>query len=531
MSEFSEIIIILRFRDLVTKENDTIKQHQEIIQQHGSVWWGWWKKGTEKTPVPELAQLGVYAKTSPATIYLVDSGQRLLYRASCINVEFIPNKKILSPETDKTPEYYRDQSYFAWFQFTEIESCDETELKNFSYVNCHDCDLFIDSNINYSNFNNKKIHSIAELIQQNRTIWFIRPAIGTDIENEIVLLNSEFIQPTHFSTKYYQSSGNVLLWLSDLHLSDKNNGFRDGTISQTLADHISQCIAKAERNPLKIGGLLISGDITFQAEEEGFDLARQFLKNLNNGLSTPVSSENIVLCPGNHDFTRESTNLPAGKDPDYIYNNPGNFSAYSEFYKSIYNIDPNKYFAQGRKLLLSSGQLLEIVALNSLILQQYPNFAGHGYISNEQLDFVAKQMGWDNSENQTSIRIVMMHHHYLPTCYTEAVEATRASSTVYDADRLMNWLVKYNVKLLLHGHKHKSFISQIDYPRQPEGNITIDNMHHIIVSAMGGTGASGVQNKFATICFEGNDVVIDFYNIYSNESEKDHRCQTIRLPL
>ena len=50
MSEFSEIIIILRFRDLVTKENDTIKQHQEIIQQHGSVWWGWWKKGTEKTP-------------------------------------------------------------------------------------------------------------------------------------------------------------------------------------------------------------------------------------------------------------------------------------------------------------------------------------------------------------------------------------------------------------------------------------------------------------------------------------------------
>lgn len=182
-------------------------------------------------------------------------------------------------------------------------------------------------------------------------------------------------------------------------------------------------------------------------------------------------------------------------------------------------------------MLLSSGQLLEIVALNSLILQQYPNFAGHGYISNEQLDFVAKQMGWDNSENQTSIRIVMMHHHYLPTCYTEAVEATRASSTVYDADRLMNWLVKYNVKLLLHGHKHKSFISQIDYPRQPEGNITIDNMHHIIVSAMGGTGASGVQNKFATICFEGNDVVIDFYNIYSNESEKDHRCQTIRLPL
>lgn len=164
-------------------------------------------------------------------------------------------------------------------------------------------------------------------------------------------------------------------------------------------------------------------------------------------------------------------------------------------------------------------------------MQQYPNFEGHGYISNEQLDFVAQQMGWDNKENQNSIRIVMMHHHYLSTCYTEAIDVTRASSTVYDANRLMDWLVAHNVKLLLHGHKHKSFISQVSHPKHPEANITAESMHHIIVSGMGSTGASGVQNKFSTICFDGNDVIIDFYNIYRDESEKDHLCQSIRLPI
>ena len=131
--------------------------------------------------------------------------------------------------------------------------------------------------------------------------------------------------------------------------------------------------------------------------------------------------------------------------------------------------------------------------------EQYHNFEGHGYLSDEQLDYVAKQMEWDNAENKNSIRIVMMHHHYLPTCYKEIIDVKRASSVVYDADRLMNWLVKYNVKLLLHGHKHKSFISEINYPKLPDADISYDNMHHVVVAGMGGTGATKVQNKFATI--------------------------------
>lgn len=522
MSDFDTII--LRFRDLVTEENGTIARHQTVIEQHGYVWWAWWKKGNETLPAQEFAFLGASAESTPINLFLVDSGQNLAYQATCESIKLGIAGKIFSPEKEKTPEYYQDQKYYAWFKFTRIEPCDEIRLKEFTYVNYPS--LFGDKKVDYSKFNNKKVYSITELVQQNRTVWFVRTALDTDLDNEIILLNSEFIQPTHFNAKYYQASGNTLLWLSDLHLSDNRFESKKGRVHKTLAEHICELIRTDD-----IAGLLISGDITSRAEPSGFELAKQLVKNLNNEFSEPVFSENILICPGNHDFIRERTNLDHDMEPDFIFNRSDNASAFEEFYKSIYNIKPNQYFVTGRKILLSSGHMLEIAALNSLILQQYPNFDGHGYLSNEQLTFVAEHMGWNNTENKNAIRIVMMHHHYLPTCYTELIDVTRASSVVYDADRLMNWLVKYDVKLLLHGHKHKSFISRVEYPKTPENEINSENMHHIVVAGMGGTGSPTGQNKFATLKFERNNVLIDFYNIYSDESEQDHVCQQIILPL
>lgn len=33
--------IVLRFRDLVTEENETISKHKKIIEEKGYVWWAW----------------------------------------------------------------------------------------------------------------------------------------------------------------------------------------------------------------------------------------------------------------------------------------------------------------------------------------------------------------------------------------------------------------------------------------------------------------------------------------------------------
>lgn len=513
--------VILRFRDLVTAEGETIEKHVAMIKDRDYVWWGWWKKGNEKVPIDEFASLSIRAISCPIDIYLIDSGRNLLYCATCEDVRLNTERKIPSPEKEKTPEYYCDQEYFAWFKFTKIESCEEKCLAAFSCIECKS--LFCDENTDYSKFDNKKIYSIAELIQQNRTVWFIRKARDSDRDNEIILLNSDVVQPTHFSVKYHQSSGDTILWLSDLHLPDGVFQLERGTYHRTLAQHIISCVREHS-----IAGLLISGDITSCAKETGFQQAQQLLKDIN--LEIPgLNSENILICPGNHDFTREDSLLPEDTMPPFIYEKAENAARFSAFYRSIYKLSPNKFYASGKKLLLTSGHVLEIVALNSLMLQQYLNFDGHGYLSPEQLDYVAEEMGWDRNNYHNAVRMVMMHHHYLPACYTEAIDVTRASSVVYDANRLMNWLIKYRVKVLIHGHKHQSFVSQVGCPIHPEADIMTSNLPHIAVVGMGGTGAARCENKFATIHFEQNEMVIEFYRIHSDESAPDSICQVVKI--
>lgn len=513
--------VILRFRDLVTAEGETIDKHMAVIKNHDYVWWGWWKKGNEKTPVDEFAKLKAVANTHPVDIYLVDSGQSLVYRAVCADIRFKTDEKIPSPDKDKTPEYYQKQDYWVWFQLTKIECCEPTCLSDFSYVDCKE--LFCDPNVDYSRFDNKKIYSVPELIQQERTVWFIKKAQPSDRDNEIILLNSDIVQPTHFSEKYHQASGDTLVWLSDLHLPDGTFPVKRGMRHSTLAQHLIDCVKDRS-----IAGLLISGDITSRAEETGFQQAQQLLKDINYEIST-LNSENILICPGNHDFVREVSPLPLDTVPKFLHEKPENAVGFSGFYRSIYKLPPNKFYASGKKLLLTSGHILEIAALNSLMLQQYSNFDGHGYLSQEQLDYVAEKMGWNCSNYQNAIRMVMMHHHYLPACYAEAIDVTRASSVVYDANRLMSWLIKYRVKVLIHGHKHQSFVSQVSYPMQSGDNIAIRELSHIAVVGMGGTGAAGCENKFAMIHFEQNEMVIEFNRIYSDESAPDARCQVIKI--
>ena len=142
-------------------------------------------------------------------------------------------------------------------------------------------------------------------------------------------------------------------------------------------------------------------------------------------------------------------------------------------------------------------------------------------------------MGWkDDCNNSKAIRIVMMHHHYLPTCYEEIVDVKRASSAVYDANRLMTWLAKMEVKLLLHGHKHTSFISSISCPSDSSAtSLECQNMKNIVVIGMGGTGAPNAENKFATMQFTNSKLVIEFHKLYSDKSSRDFVCQTIEIPL
>lgn len=512
---------ILRFRDLVTPESKTIESHQEKIQEYGYVWWAWWKKGNEETPLSEFSELADIITDEGIDIYLVDSGMKKLYKANCKEIRYSRQEKKVSPEAEKTPEYYNAQDYYAWFKLSRIEEIDCGEIRKYSYVNISS--LFVKSGDDYSRFDNKIVYSLDELIQQERTIWFVRPINEDDLDNEIVLLKPNQIQPTNFSKKFFQPYGNKILWLSDLHLSNSDFVVEKEDTNITLTEHITSIIDD------DIGGLIITGDITDKVSEDGFNKALKLINDLKSEYQ--LNSENIAICPGNHDFLLKNK-MPENNKPTKLSGNHDRL--YKKFYQSVYHIKPNEYFCCGKKILLPNGICIEIASINSLYLQQYDSFKGQGYISQEQLNYIEEKMGW-NKANDNAVRIAVMHHHYLPTCYTEEVDPKNPSSVVYDADRLMAWLIKHDIKLLLHGHKHKKFFAQVNYPYFNKDNaydkITKDNTKKISIAAMGGTGCKCDENLIATIGFERSLIKIKYYRMFANSSNSDCLCQEIEIEV
>ncbi len=520
-------ILILRFRDLVTENDETIAKHKEIIDKHEYVWWAWWKKGHEKTPTTTLAMLKAFAQEYGIDVYLVDSALKKLYKASCSDIIFSIDTPKTSPDLNKTPEYYNSQSYYAWFKFDKIEECPSADIKDYTYVNLKE--LFEDGTADYSLFCNKRIYSLDELIQQNRTMWIARKFQNGDKENEITLLNANIIQPCSFSNHYYEVNGNSLLWISDLHFGNSEFPIKSELSRKTLAWHIKDATKDLYDD---ISGLILSGDISNCANENGYDIARRFIQDLQMETKQELNSANIMIAPGNHDFKRIEENYSTPDNvPNYIQPCTDTSQLFSDFYKDIYYITPNEFFASGKKILLKSGITIDIAVINSCRIQQYKDFEGHGYISHEQMEYIEREMKWNNEDN-SAIRIVVMHHHYLPTCREELINIRKASSVVYDANNLMNWLVKNNIKLLLHGHKHSSFMSKISYPKDDTATeINCSNLHDIYVVGLGGTGISGVENEFAIVTVKKDKIFIKIYKIYSDQRKNDSLSQTIIIPL
>lgn len=115
--------IILRFRDLVTENGGTIAEHLRLISEHGEVWWGWWMKQYETVPYAIFKELGEsLAAGNTPTVYLYNTGQTLLFRASLKDIRVAPlNDVIATPEPTKMPHYYQHGRYPAWFLLASIE--------------------------------------------------------------------------------------------------------------------------------------------------------------------------------------------------------------------------------------------------------------------------------------------------------------------------------------------------------------------------------------------------------------------------
>ncbi len=164
--------IILRFRDLVTEQGGTIKEHKHIIQKYGEVWWGWWMRPQERPPRTLFQELSNRAESSgPIEAYLLDTGSNKLYAVRISKVATAPSGSlIVTPDPDKSPEYYHRGRYPAWFLLKSLEEARFEDLR-LTYESFPTKPEMHDT---FAQFRGQKVKSLEELRHHDVTLWVVK---------------------------------------------------------------------------------------------------------------------------------------------------------------------------------------------------------------------------------------------------------------------------------------------------------------------------------------------------------------------
>lgn len=486
--------MILRFRDLSTNVGGTIIFHQEKIREHGFAWWGWWHKAGETIPSETFRLLmSKIDKSGPLAVFLFDTGTGTLYPAKIQEIFWDSRfHEIASPSWDATPDYYGGRKLKAWFKLTEIVEGINSEnvLRNWSYAEVDE--LFETKKSIFQGFHGKQVSSFEELRHQERSIWFVRPFIQGDKIHKILLYDTSKVKPSNFPENIIESHSARLLWLSDLHFSADNHAFplrEEAQRGNKLAEAIRKDLDA--QGLQQVGGIIITGDLTWRASKEEFLLVRSFLDDIMSW--STLTPNQIIFCPGNHDIA--FSDEPWKKDALVTESTEASKKNFEQTYSDLFSVTPNPYLASGRRFLFARSFVVEIASLNSSYLRQTEKvFQGQGFIGEEQRGFVATEMHWreQDSDAPHPFRVVLLHHHLVPVIPAELAVYEQQSSMVYDAGALCNWVVKHRVNLVLHGHMHHTkVVKEARSLGLAAGNT---QWHEFAVASLGSTGVDLSHN-------------------------------------
>ena len=196
-----------------------------------------------------------------------------------------------------------------------------------------------------------------------------------------------------------------------IHFSDLH--FGQGKFPYDL-DKLKDCLSSflAEFEKPKI---LITGDITFQANPQGYEQATNFFKHFIE--AKLVDKKDILSCPGNHDITQ-------GIRP---------FSNYDKFAYSLRKDELNSFSKENYQILNVDG--IQVVLINS---------AYHG---DRQYGLIDDSFFKETSLALDKFTVIAVHHHFVGQ-FQDDVSAIRNSyPALYRFD-------KVGVNLVVHGHQH-----------------------------------------------------------------------------
>lgn len=496
--------IVLRYRDLSSK--NTIQLHKDIIERNTYVWWGWWAKPQEKVDLQTFAELKHRAEQGEIEIYLLDSGKEELRSAKCVDIQFdMSGTHIKSPEKKNTPRYYNKNEYMIWFKLTSISDVltnGNQIINEYSYIKK---DEHFASRISpFGAFENKRVFNLSELIEQQCTIWYLRKAATGDGKHQIVSY-----APGHGNgdSCFMIDETNRIIWLSDLHFSKEHHAFKNTVGSDnSLFNVVNEKLDSIKYK--NFSRVLVTGDFTFRSSEEEFKQAQQFFEKLSSVYS--ITGERFAFCPGNHDMEYAKEEYTDDSAVDLTYDEAK--KNYIEFYERIREITANEYINSIQRFITLNGKLIELICINTCILQQdSSHFRGMGFAGNDQLRYLKKIL--KKTEKMNAVRILAMHHNMLPVAYSETPQVNPMYSILLDSEAISQFCIENNISIVLHGHTHKEFYTEIT--RKDSGG----NKKNIYVVGLGSTGAikedlsEESNNQFATIQFENSEIKISIYSI------------------
>ena len=523
--------LILRFRDLGIPSGATVERHNAIAEQRGYVWWGWWNKTGEQVPTQTLTALRDKARAlGGLPLVLYDSGQNLVYEAMCRDIEWRPDlTRMLSPNQRHTPAYYKKQDLLIWFRLERIKPIESAVLRNLTYVRVDE--FFESGESRYGRFYEKRVYSPAELQDQNRTIWFVRAAQPEDQDYLVALLDGSTAPSPNYAPLYAQSHSKDLLWVSDLHFSNKNeHAFPLASVTNgrrmSLSDRLHERLKSRDQ---KVGGLVITGDLTYRAARDEYGQVSDFLEQVLAW--SGLNRDQLLVVPGNHDLTFSKD--PSKKHAPVATTLTGAKAAYKAFYAETFRQAPSEFLSMGRRLLLHDIPV-EIIGLNSSALQQTrERFQGHGFLGDAQLSEAADEMGWGSEEDRVALRIVALHHHVVPVTFMEEPKIAESYSVVLDAEAFMRWLVKHRVDLVIHGHQHQPGAIRLAKPinlKDPQAG-----SWEFGVLAMGSSGVviketvETHDNTYAHLTVDPTGITVVMHKIHTTIPHDDP-IWTLRMP-
>ncbi len=525
----AERLILFRYRDLLSP--DTLGEHRRIIEDRGECWWGWWRRPSEdvreffwqrlkkKTDAGESVQIAFFNSAPGGE----EEGGGLVHFATLTQIigpsETPHASSVPEEEEALVPEYYRKTPFSsAWMKLSEIRKEHESDFfKRYAY-RCPPKIKRIDDTI-LERFEDKLVVDADELRSMDTTIWELRTAKKDDLDEKIVLASAQVSKP--LSDQPIPLESPYILHLSDLHFSpsETEGGHRWNLIgegSSTMAAGI-----KSGLGDVKIGLVIISGDITNRAAKSEFYEAFRFIHALLGAYG--LGPEHLLMIPGNHDIAWTETKK--WKDGEKITQAPGEATEeYRSFYRRVFRHKEDPTLSMARRYVCANGLVLEVGGLNSSALESGKHWlSGMGRVADRAIEEVKKAVGWTKKQS-LALRLLVHHHHMTATeSVLPADDYSRGFGIAHDAKQTLREAASCGVQLILHGHRHQPYLGvQRVYP-ELESGVAVPTLGEVGIVGAGSAGSKGVRNNwnfFNLIEIRSDELVLSMYGAQSQEDKR-----------